>query len=386
MIIRMIRAILRLVRSMRSKYTPLLEISLSRQNIIHNLRVFQNQFKNAKIAPTLKSRAYGHGLIPIAKILDEENLPFFVIDSYHEALILRNEGIRTPILIIGYTRIENIRHNKLKNISFAITSFDQLKELARSLTKPARFHLKIDTGMGRQGIKMDDLNAADSMIKSNPNIILEGIMSHLADADNMNQIYTKEQIIKWNGVANKSKNLFPTLKYFSLSNSAGYFYSDYTEANLARVGLGLYGIKQNTKRDKDLDLRPVLEMKTIISGLKKHERGDKIGYNGTFEVKNPSLLAILPLGYSEGLDRRLSNRGFVKVRGKFCPIVGNISMNLTIIDVTNVPNVAFGDEVTVISRNPDDENSVENISIHSGTIDHEFLAHIPHEIRRKIVE
>ncbi|MEO8637283.1 MAG: alanine racemase [Candidatus Taylorbacteria bacterium] len=379
------RTILRYIRNHRFQYDPLIEVTISKENILSNLRYFQSLFKKSAVAPVLKSNAYGHGLVGVAKILDPVGLPFFVVDSFHEALILRNERIKTPILVIGFTRTEHIAKNRLKKVSFTITSLEQLKALSRSITSPTVFHLKIDTGMGRQGIRIDELEMSAELIKNNPNFLLVGIASHFADADNLNEIYTKDQIQRWNEVVLKAKTVFPNLTFFHISNTSGYFYENLVNANVARVGIGLYGIRLNVKRDAELVLLPALQMKSIISGVKMYERGDKIGYNGTFEAKDKMVIATLPLGYYEGLDRRLSNKGFVEIKNIFCPIVGRVSLNITSVDVTNVKNPQIGDEVTVISNNPKERNSLENIAKICDTTPYDILAHIPSQIRRNII-
>lgn len=337
------------------------------------------------VAPVLKSNAYGHGLIPIAKILDNEKLPFFVVDSFHEALVLRNENIKTPLLIVGFTRTENISKNKLRRVSFTITGIDQLEKISKNLSSRTVFHLKIDTGMGRQGINANELDYAIELIKSNPHIVLQGFCSHFADADNLNEVYTKEQILKWNSLVEKISISFPSLSYYHISNSSGYFYTDNIKANVARVGIGLYGIRLNTKRDRDLNLKPVLEMRSIISGVKNYLRGEKIGYNGTFEAKDKMKVALLPLGFTEGIDRRLSNKGYIKVKNKFCPIVGRVSMNITAIDVSKIDDVKIEDSATIISKETKDKNSIESIAKICDTIPYDILIHIPSQIRRTVV-
>lgn len=379
------RSIFRYLRNRKFKYSPLVEVMISKENLLHNLNVFRKILGDVKVAPVLKSNAYGHDLILVAKILDKEKLPFFAVDSFHEALILRNEKIKTPLLVIGFTRIENILRKKLKKVAFTITSLDQLQKLSERLSRKTTFHLKIDTGIGRQGIHIHELDSALDLIKINPDIVIVGVASHLADADSLNEVYTKEQVTRWNEIAERIKVSFPNLVYYHLSNSAGYFYTSLIKANVARVGIGLYGIRPNAKRDKDLDLRPALEMKSIISAVKTYERGEKIGYNGTFEVNDTMSVATLPLGYFEGIDRRLSNSGFVKIKGVFCPIIGRVSLNITTVDVSKVKNPQLGDEVIIISNETGDKNSIENIIKTCDTTPYDILTRIPAQIRRTVV-
>ena len=357
----------KLLRAKRD--SSLITINISRSALLHNME----QFKSAKtVVPVLKSNAYGHGLVEVASIL-ENKAEFFIIDSYFEVEALRNEGIKTPLLTIGYVKPENINKNKLKNVSFVISSMEILGKI-KGATK---IHLKIDTGMNRQGILPDDLEKAVDLIKNNKNIILEGICSHLADTDHNDSI--ENQITKWNKIVEKIKSEFHSIKYVHLSNTFGHNYTDKIIANTSRLGIGLYGLAQN--------LKPVLEMKTIITGVKKIKKRETVGYGRTFIAPQDMTIATIPVGYYEGIDRRLSNKGFVKVNEIFCPIVGRISMNITTIDVSEIPEIKIGDEVIVISRNKQDKNSIENIS---KTIDetkpYEIVVHIPSQLRRVIVE
>ena len=175
------RSIFRYLRKKRFQYEPLAEITISKDALLHNLETLRNLSGGFSIAPVLKSNAYGHGLIQIAKILDRKECPFLIVDSYYEALVLRNEKIISPILIIGFTLPENIIKNRLKNIAFTIGSIQELEGISHSLKEKKSFHLKIDTGMRRQGILPQELDKAFSIIERKKNITLEGIFTHLAD-------------------------------------------------------------------------------------------------------------------------------------------------------------------------------------------------------------
>ncbi|MCR4334217.1 MAG: alanine racemase [Patescibacteria group bacterium] len=376
----MVKRLIRYLRALQFHYTPLVEITISKGRMLHNLHTFQKINSEVKIAPVLKSNAYGHDLKIIAKIIDRENIPFIVVDSYHEAMILRNERIQSSILIIGYTAIENIIYNKLPNTTFVITGFEQLQEIVALVTKPTHFHIKIDTGMHRQGIISNQISEAHELINTNKNIIIDGVCSHFADADGKDLDFTKIQINEWNKLVKQVIQEFPMIKYRHISATSGALYINEIDANVLRLGIGLYGVDPNGK----LDLKPVLEMKSIISGTKIIEKDQKIGYNCTYEAKEKMKIAIIPAGYYEGIDRRLSNKGFLKIDNIFCPIVGNISMNITAIDITNVPNAKFKTPVTIISSNPGDKNSIENIARINSAIPYDIMAHIPQQLRRKV--
>lgn len=359
------RKLLRLLRDSRFKYKPLLEVEVFKKNLQHNLHVAREKIA---VAPVLKSNAYGHGIVNVAQIMEQEKVPFLIVDSYYEALILRNEKIKSEILMMGHNDVENIINNKLKNVVFGIVGIETLRELS-ALKKTQKFHLKIDTGMNRQGISLEQIDEAIDLIKSNKNIIPEGIFSHFADSDGETEDFSLLQIEKWNEIVKKFRSEFD-LKYWHLSNSFGLKFAEKIDANVLRLGIGLY-----------LGEKPALQLKSKISSIKSVKAGAKIGYNCTFEAPQDMKIATLPLGYFEGVDRRLSNCGFVKIKGEFCPIVGRVSMNITTVDVSHVDAKA-GDEVIVISANKDDKNSVENIAKTCRTIPYDILVHIPSQLRR----
>jgi len=363
-----------------------MEILISKGNLIHNLEEFKKISPKDGVAPVLKSNAYGHGLIQVARILDNEQTPFLVVDSYFEALTLRTEKIKSPILIIGYTLSENIHNNNLKNVAFTITSPDQLRELSANLKKTGVFHLKIDTGMNRQGVRIEDTDESVRLIKSNKNIILEGICSHFADASNLDTTFTKKQIGGWNLTVKKFCAEFPNLKYKHLSATGGHPFSQEIDANVSRLGLGLYGIAPGPRLAGLLDLKPVLAMKSLVSGIKEVKAGESVGYDLLYKAEKNIKVATIPAGYYENVDKRLTNKGILKIKGIDCPIVGRVSMNITTVDVGAVPDLKLNDEVLIVSNKSEDKNSVENIAKICGTSTYEILIHFPRQIRRTVID
>ncbi|MDQ5893728.1 MAG: Alanine racemase [Patescibacteria group bacterium] len=360
----------------REETNPLITIRISAAALLHNLAQFQGIKPENKVMPVLKSNAYGHGLIEVASIL-ENKVEFFVIDSYFEALALRNEGIKTALLIMGYVRPDVMNSGKLKNISYGITSFDTLY----SISSPVKIHLKIDTGMHRQGIMPEELEKAFSYIKSNPTITLEGICSHFADADSVDKTYTEKQINLWNSIVNKAQKEFPSIKYVHISNSYGHSFANTIQANTSRLGIGLYGLADI----EGLDLKPVLEMRTILTNIKKIAKGDSVGYNNSFVALYDMTIATVPVGYYEGIDRQLSNKGSIRIKGTDAPIVGKVSMNMTTVDVSAIKDLKIGDEVQVISPIKSDSNSIYSMAHLGETITYELVVKIPREIKRIII-
>jgi alanine racemase len=402
----------------RFPYEPLITVTISKSRLLHNLAEFQKLAPHGMVAPVLKSNAYGHGLIEIAQILEKENwahgenrgkrIPFFVVDSYFEAVALRAKGIKTHILIVGYTRPETIRKSRGQNTAFTVTSIDMLKKIAEIkytaldwetgteglssyVPRPRtahRIHLKIDTGMHRQGIMVNEIPEAISILERSRSIILEGICSHLSDADNTDDSFTDAQISVWNTVVKQFKKTFPTIRFVHLSNTDGHRYVSDIDANVSRLGIGLYGLSPSFTKSNLVDLKPVLEMKTLISGVKHIKRDDKVGYNNTFIAPKDMTIATIPVGYFEGLDRRLSNKGSVQVGNDAvaCPIIGRISMNITSIDIGKCKNVSMGDCVTVISSNVRDTNSINSMSSICDTIPYEIAVKIPEHLKRVVIE
>lgn len=375
---------LRQLKKEISSHEPLIKVVVHRLALLDNLNAFRQKYDKLAFAPVLKSNAYGHGILEVAGILDRERLPFFVTDSLFEARMLQNEGIHTPVLVIGYTSVDNISSRHYPNIIFTITSLDHLKLLNSRLKIRTDFHLKIDTGMHRQGIMEDEIEEAMGILKKNSRIRLVGLCTHFADADNPDASFTDKQVEVWNRVAEAFKNAFSSIKHFHCANSAGVYYSKKAFGNVARLGISLYGI--NVSPFENVGLKPVLEMSSIISAVKNINAGEYVGYNITFKAEKPMKIATVPAGYFEGVDRRLSNVGVFTVGGKECPIVGRVSMNITTIDVSAVPEVKMGDRAVIISADAKAGNSIENISRQIGAIAYENLVHIPAHLKRVVVD
>lgn len=400
------KSLLRWLSRRRFPYETLITVEIPKERLIHNLNEFRKLAPNHEIAPVLKSNAYGHGLFEIASLLKNEHVPFFIVDSYFEAVALRSQRIKTPILIIGYTRPETIAHSRLRDTAFTISSMDTLRQFTgRKAPSPedqndneyspvsipsmrgVRIQLKIDTGMHRQGILPEETDEAIEIISGNHQLFLEGICTHLSDADNPDTSFTESQIHVWNKVAKKFRTAFPSIKYVHASATDGHGFTQDIDANVSRLGIGLYGLSENVSLKTKLDLKPVMKMKTIITGIKHLKCGDTVGYGNTFRAERDMTIATIPVGYFEGLDRRLSNNGSVQVgpHRVVCPIIGRVSMNITIINVSEVTGLKTGDEVTVISDNSADANSIESFEKRMGSITYEMAVRIPAHLKRIVL-
>lgn len=377
-----IRRFLRRIRRALAYNDPLITVGISKENLLHNLHTYQQAHPGLRIAPVLKSNAYGHGLAVVAELLDKEDIAFFMVDSLYEARRLRRAGIRSRILVMGYVRPEYIADSSLRKIDYALTDIEQLKDLALHAHKSVRVHLKIDTGMHRQGILPSDLPETVRFVQANPHIRVVGVGTHLADADNSETAFSETQLNVWNEAVRTLEAAFPNIEYRHAAATKGVRFDGTYPMNTARVGMGLYGC--DTSPTGDLPLKPVLELRSFVTSIRTIPEGDFVGYNATFRASRPSRIATIPVGYFEGVDRTLSNVGSFMIAGTSCPIAGRVSMNMTSIDVTDVPNVARGDTAIVISRDTKSPNSVQNMAKLANTSPYVILAHIPEHLRRVV--
>lgn len=380
---RYFRRLFRKITRMLSTHEPLITVSISRERLLHNLHTYQSAYPDLKVAPMLKSNAYGHGLCLVAELLDREDIAFFAVDSYFEARRLREGGIRTKIVVMGYVRPEYIARNGLYDTEYAITDLEQLREVSRAAERPVRLHMKFDTGMHRNGILETDLVEAIELVRANPNLIVSGICSHLADADNHDASFSQSQLGVWERCVAQLKTAFPSLQYRHISATKGARFSKNASMNTVRVGMGLFGC--DTSPHADLPLSPVLSMRSFITSIREISTGESVGYNGTFVAQRASRIATVPVGYHEGIDRGLSNRGMYSVRSTLCPIAGRVSMNMSSIDVTDLPDASRGDEIVVISNTSKDPHSIQSMARTIDTSPYVLLAHIPEHLAR-IVE
>lgn len=360
--------------------STLIEVRVSKAALLSNYRAFKNAY-GLPVAPVLKSNAYGHGLVEVANILEPEQPPFFVVDSQYEAKVLRARRIKTPLLIVGYVSPESIATNRLKDVSFTLTSLEMLRLVCETKTA-ARVHIKIDTGMRRQGLLPEEIGEAIALLTQS-NLTVEGVCSHFADADGPDAVFTDTQIECWNKVVPLWKAAFPALRWWHIGATAGAAYTKSADTNLIRLGTGLYGFPRHASQT--FALTPALSLWSTLTGSKVLKQGERVGYNGTFAAQRDMRVATVALGYFEGVDRRLSNKGSMQIGGVVCPIVGRVSMNITTIDVSLCKDAMLGTRVLVFSANSNDDNSLQNLARLCDTTPLELLVGIPQHLRRVVV-
>ncbi|MDP3888516.1 MAG: alanine racemase [bacterium] len=375
----------KLLNFFRKKYVALNKIEVSRNNLLLNYRYLSSLNRKVKIAPVVKSNGYGHGIINVAKIFDHLNAPFFCVDSLYEAYELLKAKIKTPILITGYTNPENLKVKRLP-FSYAVFTLDLAKAI-NDYQPEAGVHIFVDTGMHREGVSIDELPEFLNKIKQLPNLKIEGLMSHLASSEGNKDLSFIAQIKQFK----KAKEIFKKHKinprWFHIA-ATGSIINPETRpiiasiSNLARAGLALYGFSSTTF---DKNLKPALTLKTKIIQIKKVLKGEKLGYDGTYTAKTNLTIGVLPIGYYDGVDRRLSNKGIFLINNIPCPILGRVSMNVNIIDLKLVPNPKVEQEVVVYSSNPKDKNSIANSAKICKTIPYDLLVNLAESTKRIIV-
>lgn len=376
---RLVQRLRRLKRELRG-FEPVIRIEISKDALLHNISQLKTLAPRWGIVPVLKANAYGHGIVLVAEIFDTEvDIPFFAVDSYFEAEQLRANGIKKELLVLGYTRTHTIIRNSLRGVAFTVGSLEQLRELQHSARQ--RVQIKFDTGMHRQGISWESASEVIEIVRATT-LAVDGILSHLAESETAGSELTALQLRRWNGIAESFQREFPSIRYYHVANSGGFGHVADIVANAGRSGIALYGIDPGNLR---VPFRPALRFLSLVSELRTIEKGESVGYNGTFTATDRTSLATVPAGYFEGVDRRLSNKGGYMVNDVQAPIRGRISMNISSCDVTDVPNVMHGSEVVIISDRPNDPNSVAHIARLCGTIPYEILVHIPAHLRRVVV-
>lgn len=369
----------------KKEYQTLNRIEISRNNLLHNYQYLSSLDKRIAVAPVIKSNGYGHGITNVAKILDSRKIPFFCVDSLFEAYELHKDHIKTPILVMGYTITENL---KFKKLPFHFTVYDiETAKILSKFQKGCNVHIFVDTGMHREGITIKDFSEFIEQILKLPNIKIEGLMSHLASSESQTDQLFFSQIKQFKIAKEicKKYRIYP--KWFHVA-ATGSLVNPQTKpiiaevSNLARIGLAMYGFSSTTF---DENLKPTLTMITKIAQIKKVTKGEKLGYDGTYTARADITTAILPVGYYDGVDRRLSNKGILLVDNIPCHILGRVSMNITIIDISNIPEVLVGQEVTVYSPNSQDKNSVLNHAKICNTIPYELLVNLSETTKRVII-
>ena len=342
---------------------------------IEQIKRFLN--KDTKIMPVIKANGYGTYINTRLDIINDFDIVAVAIVD--EGVDLRKIGYKKDIFVLNppiTTEIEKIEEN---NLIVGICSNEFLEEVKRKNAK-IRVHIEIETGMGRTGVELNDLDNFIKKIKENSNIKVEGVYTHLSSADEDFE-YTKEQLEKFDKAVEKVKKEF-NIKYIHCLASNGIINFSKSQYNLVRPGIIMYGYESGKGIKEKIDLKPTCKLKSKISYIKEVETGESISYGRRFITKRKSKIATVPIGYADGLRRVLSNVGKVVINGQKVPIVGSICMDSFMVDVTDLENVKIGDEVYIW----DNENiTLEEVANKCDTINYEILSTISSRVPRKFI-
>lgn len=365
-----------------------IEINLSQ--LKKNYFVYKNSLKtDAEIMAVIKADAYGHGDVQVARLLSECGVHLFAVSNIDEAVGLREAGIEGEILILGYSSVYYAKTLLFYDLTQAIVSEEYAEALSETGLK-IKCQFAIDTGMNRIGLDGDCPGDCERIIrKYSDRLNLTGLFTHLcvADADTDDcKSFTFDQIRKFKAVANSVLDL--NLPYVHCCNSAGgLFYLQNDElfeniGSIVRLGIILYGLKPDDTNALPEGVEPAMEWKSQISMVKDVHPGETIGYGRTYKVEKDSRIATVTTGYADGLNRLLSNKGFVMINGYKAPIVGRVCMDQTLVDVTGIPNVQMGSRVTLIGKSGNLSYTADDMARDLNTIGYEVICNITKRVQR----
>jgi len=365
-----------------------IEINLAqlRQNYLVYRRALKRE---SDIMVVIKADAYGHGDVQVARLLSQYGVHLFAVSNIDEAIGLRKAGICGEILILGYTSVYYAQTLYDNDLTQAIVSEEYAEALAKTGLR-IKCQFAIDTGMHRIGLDGDNSECCESVAREYADkLCVNGIFTHLCVADSSSEDckdFTLCQIKKFKSVADRISDL--KLPYIHCCNSAaGLTYLDNSSlydgiGDIVRLGIVLYGLKPDYSNELPKGIAPALEWKSQVSMVKTIRKGETIGYGRTFKATSERMIATVTTGYADGLNRLLSNRGFVMIHGRKAPIVGRICMDQTLVDVTDIPEVGMGTRVTLIGNNGSLKYTADDMANNLDTIGYEILCNISKRVQR----
>ncbi|MEN3334731.1 MAG: Alr-MurF fusion protein [Blastocatellia bacterium] len=366
------------------------EINLD--HLAHNFRLIKQAIgAGVAVMPALKADAYGHGATACAEALERAGADWFGVALPEEGRRLRDAGITRPVLCLGgfwEGQEDELLAGRLTPVIYRLDMLERLNAAAQRGGTTAAYHLKVDTGMGRLGVPHGELESFLDSAARFRHLRLDGVMTHFASADKPDKDeFTRRQILRFQYALARVRARGHRPTWIHEANSAATLAYPEARGNLVRPGGVLYGLWRDVVNPQTpaLDWRAVLALKTRIIHLKTLGAGTPLGYGGTFIAERESQIATLAIGYEDGLPRALSNCGRVLVRGEFAPIVGRISMDLTLVDVTDINGAALNDEATIIGHQGTREIPAEEIAARAGTISYEITCGISERVPRRIV-
>lgn len=340
-----------------------------------NYQIYKSQLSSfQEIMAVVKADAYGHGEKKVAEVLQRIGCKHFAVSNIEEAIALREAGINGQILILGYTPISSIPELLQYDITQALLSEEYAELLSE---KGIKAQFAIDTGMNRIGLDADDNTECERVIrKYNSAFQLTGLFTHLCVADTPSEkVFTEKQVDKIKAIVDSVSDL--KLPYIHCMNSAGGLWTE-PYGNLVRLGIILYGLRPDFDNELPEGIKPCLEWKSVASMIKKVYPGETIGYGRTYKVDKEMTIATIPTGYADGYNRLLSNQGHVLIGGRVAPIVGRVCMDQMMVDVTDIPDVKFEDEVVLLGEG----YTADDMARDAGTIGYEIVCDISKRVPR----
>jgi len=335
-------------------------VEINSRAVEHNLSLYKKAAGNKIIAPVIKGNAYGHGLLKIAQICQKnKDVDWICTATLHEAIELRKNNITKPILVLS-PKNTILDQAIIKNISLTAYQYETIQYLhsrGKQIGKKAKIHIKVDTGLSRLGVHLNNAIDLIKQVKTLEFIEIEGVWTHLAESYSQNRSFTNHQVSLFDCLIEQLKNRKTNIPLIHISNSSAATTVTPKYDNFVRIGIGTYGYwasdyveKTTKKKYPGFELQPALTWKTRILDIKEITAGSFISYDRTYQTKKDSRIAILPVGYFDGYSVALSNKGVVLIRSQYAPIVGKICMNMMMVDVTNIKNAINNDEVTLVGN------------------------------------
>lgn len=375
-------------------YNILNTLEISKSKINKNFELLREIAGNKFISPVLKSNAYGHGLELVGPLFDKSEVPFICVNSFFEAKQLRSAGVKSEILIMGYVDEKNL--SEKMDFSFVVFSLDYAKKI-NSIYESVKIHINIETGLHREGFDILNDEKLLNEIKNLHNLRIEGVSTHLACSNDPQCETTKFQLENFKKAKEVLSQNGITPKWFHVGGALALLNDLADEFNVIRCGKALFGIALNTTYQSGLshatpqhaaiqEFELTFKLKTKVAQVKKVKKGEHVGYADAFIADRDMTIGILPIGYYDGLDRRLSNKGYMKVGDTECKILGIVAMNITVIDLSDVENSHAGQEVKVYSDDYGDKNSVDNVAKICETLPQELVVRMPTTLTRILVD
>jgi alanine racemase len=354
--------------------------------LAHNLAYVRRLAPKSDVLAVVKANAYGHGAIEVARALQRLAVTRFAVATVDEGLVLRQAGVHDDIVVMGATvpaQFSELVAHRLTPVLFRADMVQTFADKVPPAARPYPVHIKVDTGMGRLGLAGVELPDLISSSVFRTALHLEGVMTHLADADNENRQHTETQLGRFQQSLDALRQHGFAVPLVHAANSAAIANYPASHYSLVRPGLLLYGYHTAAQGALPGEVRPILTWKATVAHLHHIQRGDSVSYNRTFIAPRPSRIAVLPVGYADGYNRLLSNRGAVLIGGRRAPIVGRVCMDMTMADVTDVPEVTIGDDAVLIGQQGEECITAADLAAWQETIPYEILCAIGPRVPRQ---